>query len=932
MSGFKKDYTMSDDKVYSKFGKIVTMLDDLQTTGCFEPGYAQPVYRIAVTGPNGSGKDALINCLFGYSILPVNCKSKRQMEIRFIHSLEDVSPMVHIEELNKKFTHFPDCSKKIAELQNGMTDSNQGIAIRMTLTTNSSADLYVISTCEQDTNNTYASTLLREALAPSSNFIILVMEAVYLNDDHKSKRDHWFDLIRNYDPELERTMVVFTKSDVVPRNYNFDKIKQFLRASNDIFNPKYGFVCVKTNPMAHMEPSEQVRMEREYFSNHRVLGYLNINDYFTLETVGEKITRWIYETNDLKKTMLYAYTRMQDRMTFVDAELEKFGKDFLDFSTKRKDLYLQGLMNMFCQTIEKALSGGSDNDEYNIINYNINKLYTEFLGEKTGYNPSKSFKNEKIIESIQKTEGCGLSGFPNGDVIYSLLEDHLEELRDEINTFSEDIYTTVNTLFKTIINKYFARFPKALNPIEELIISFLDQEFNKTRQLFTDISEMNFTYLYVDELSKEYKNLIKDSLMQKSFQIQDGNTNQNKNNAFKENKDISFFKATNDKDSFYQGLANYVKSLVDFIYSEMIRSLREYIPKAAGNFFIKSLKTNMNFYLLQYISKNPDICQDLEEDQDVAQKRVYYIDAQKKLKKIKKDIDLDDQLSKFCKEDNTKAIDAIDTLLNNQGINTQNIKEREEKEKEEKEKEKAKKLKTNINDKVLTNKNETTTEKTTTNNPPKTNITQAAKNSLFGSNPKPTSSKATNLFGKPNPNKTETNPTQKTNPPNTNLFGSTNTSQKKPTNAQTKNSNIGTPNQANNLNKTTNLFGNVTNTNTSTNKSGNTTTNKTQNTPKTNQQNQKKDLNVSLKLDPKEGKVTGVNVQGNIDPKDAYNFYQKNKQYMPSGQQMLSGAQKANNFMNQVNNNNTNTNTDNKAKKTNVSTLANLFGSGAGKK
>ena len=53
---------------------------------------------------------------------------------------------------------------------------------------------------------------------------------------------------------------------------------------------------------------------------------------------------------------------------------------------------------------------------------------------------------------------------------------------------------------------------------------------------------------------------------------------------------------------------------------------------------------------------------------------------------------------------------------------------------------------------------------------------------------------------------------------------------------------------------------------------------------------------------------------------------------MPSGQQMLSGAQKANNFMNQVNNNNTNTNTDNKAKKTNVSTLANLFGSGAGKK
>ena len=45
---------------------------------------------------------------------------------------------------------------------------------------------------------------------------------------------------------------------------------------------------------------------------------------------------------------------------------------------------------------------------------------------------------------------------------------------------------------------------------------------------------------------------------------------------------------------------------------------------------------------------------------------------------------------------------------------------------------------------------------------------------------------------------------------------------------------------------------------------------------------------------------------------------------MPSGQQMLTGAQKAGNFMNQVNNSN-NPN-DNKPKKTNVSTLANLFG------
>ena len=907
MSGYKKDYTMSDDKVYSKFGKIVSMLDDLQTTGCFEPGFTQPVYRLVFTGPNGAGKDSLINCLFGYTFLPANCKSKRQMEIRFMHSLEDVSPMVQVDELNKKFTHFPDCSKKIADLQNSTNDSNQGNPIRMTLTSNSSADLYVISTCEQDAGNTYDKTLLREALAPSSNFIVLVMEAIYFNDDYKHKRDHWFNLIRNYDPDLERTMVVLTKCDILPNNFNYNKIKQFLRDSNDIFNPKYGFVCVKTNYMAHMEPSDQVRMEREYFCNHKVFGYISINDYFTLDTIGEKITKWIYEANEFKKTMVYAYSRMQDRMKFVDSELEKFGRDFLDFSTQRKDLYLQGMMNVFCQTIEKVFSGNCDVEEYNLSNVRINKLYVDFLGSFTDYKPSITFKNEKIVEAIQKTEGCGLSGFPSGDVIYSLLEDKLDELRDELSTYSEDIYNTVNQLFKTIINKFFARFPKALNPIEELIISFLDQEFNKTKKLFTDLSEMNFTYLYVDELSKEYKTLIQDSLLKKSFQNQgtDQNNmnNQNNNFPFKENKDISFFKSNKDKDkdSYYQGLANYVKSLVDFIYSEMIRNLREYIPKATGNFFIKSLKSNMNFYLLQYISKNPEICQDLEEDQDVAQKRIYYIDAQKKLKKINKTIGLDEQIAKFFKEDNIKS---IETILEAQGINTQANKEKEEQEKEKEKEKNAKKPKTNINDIGPPPKKEP--EKTVTNTKP--NISQANKINLFGSN-KQTNVKNSNIFGNPTP-KNDANTIQKKNP-STNLFGNPIPVNKKSTsNTQAKNTNLfGTPNQANNT-KSTNLFGNP-------------STNKVQNTPKTNQQNQKKDLNVSLKIDPKEGNISGVNVQGNIDPKDAYNFYQKNKQYMPSGQQMLSGAQKAGNFMSQMNANNT----ENKPKKANVNTLASLFGS-----
>ena len=892
---------MADDKIYNKFGKIVTMMDDLQSAGCFETTYSQPVYRIVVTGPNGAGKDSFINCILGYPFLPPNCRTKRQMEIRILHSTEDVSPMVQIEELKKSFTHHNECSRNIADLQKAANDSNYNQAIRMNLTTNTSADLYIISTCEDDPSNPYAKSLIKEALAPTSNFIVLIMDAKLFGDEHTQLRDHWFNLVKTYDSDLSRTVVVITKSDLLPNNFDFNKIKNFLRPSNEIFSPKYGFVCVKTNFAAHLEPSDQARMEREYFCNHKIFQYLSINDYFTLDTVGEKITKWIWETKEFRKNLISAYTKMQDRLKFIEKELKIIGND-IDFGSQSKDLYLQSMLMIFCDTVEKTFSGKSEDEEYNIANTTLNKIYVDFLCGYIDYQPSITFKNEDIIETIQKTEGGGMSGFPTGDVIYILLDKKMEDLRNELADYFDKVYSTVNQLFKNIINRYFSRFPKALTSIEELIISFFDQEFNKTKELTTHLAEMNFTYLYIDELSEKYKSLIQNNLLKRSY---NPNTNPNQldntnNFPFKDNKDISFFKSAKERDSYYQGLADYVKALVDFIYAEIIRSLREYIPKSTGNFFIKSLKRNMRFYLLQFISKNVEFSQEFEEDQEVAQKRKYYSESQKKLKKISKDIEKDDQITKIVKEDNIKT---IDNILQSEGINTQNSNDIEKEVGNQSAKNLTyKKVNTSIfgeppkketKQPPLTlnppNKNTSATSKTT--------ISMATKNNLFGkpqaqTTAKPNTTKATNnLFGNPS------NAQKKTTQTN-NLFGTVNTNQKKTTNSTNL---FGTPNQT--QNRSTNLFGNPTN--------------------QTTQQQKKNDLNVGLKMDPKQGTVTGINVQGNVDPKDAYNFYQKNKQYMPSGQQMMSGAQKGAAFYNQANaNNNTSTN------KSNSNTLTNLFGTG----
>ena len=75
----------------------------------------------------------------------------------------------------------------------------------------------------------------------------------------------------------------------------------------------------------------------------------------------------------------------------------------------------------------------------------------------------------------------------------------------------------------------------------------------------------------------------------------------------------------------------------------------------------------MRFYLLKYISVNPEFAQGLEEDQEVTQMRQYYISSKKKLKKLFKNIGFDDQLMKIIKGANVNK--TIDETLKAQGIN-----------------------------------------------------------------------------------------------------------------------------------------------------------------------------------------------------------------------------------------------------------------------
>ena len=819
------DYQYSCDKIYAKYGKIVTMIDDLRSCGCFDSSFTPPVHGIVVIGENNSGKTSVINYLTGYNFLPFGTHTNRTLEMRFQHTSDNISPMIKIEGESKNFTNMEEAKKYIQNLQNDTNDDNLYEPIKLNLITNSSDDMLIIDTQVIDNNKSNTSNMMYRYISDSSNLILLVLNANLFQEQNSSIREKWFNIIKNYDRNLERTICVITKTDELPKNFNFNLIKNVLKENNEILNLKYGFICVKSNFASHYSVSDISRLEREYFCNHKTFQFLSINDNFTFETLGEKITKYFYDTYQFKKDMIYMYNQMKNRLSYCEKELQSFGADYLDFSSQSKDLYLQSLVNLFCETIEKTFSGKAEFEADNLANTALKKVYVDFLDNYINFRPSKHYKNDEIITHIQRSEGTGLNGFPTGDVIYTLLDPEIEILRNEIKAYYDNIFLIIQNMIKTIIQRLFKRFPKALTQIEDLVLKFVEDEFNKTRKLQTDISEMNFTYFYIDELSNDYQTLIQFSLLKDNQNNLNNNTqsqNQKNENPFKKTSDISFFKSAKDKDSYYKGLADYVKSLDDYIYFQIIRNLREYIPKATGYFFVKSLKTNLRFYLLQYISKNQEFSQTLEEDQDMANKREYYSESVKKLKKISKNISYDDQLTKIIKGDNMKN---IDNILESQGIARNKSSENLDK----------------LQSNNTTNQNNT---KTPIQSNPNTNLfgvdkqnqvknqvptnQNNVKNNIFGNpqvqNKQPQNqnkSKMANLFGNPPPqNKQPQNPNQgKLN----NLFG----------NPQPQKQN---PNQG----KINNLFGNP------------------------NQEKKKEGIDLNFKYDLKKGQVNDVKLgEGN---------------------------------------------------------------------
>jgi hypothetical protein len=276
------------------------------------------------------------------------------------------------------------------------------------------------------------------------------------------------------DPTGDRTIGVLTKVDIMDRGTNCKAILM-----NEEIPLKNGYVALKNRSQQEIMDGLSIKdalvREKEYFINNPIYRFMAHNEYFGIEVLVEKLKRLFFE--HLKKFLPSIYLGLKLKIKECQEVLETFGTDYLMYHNETdKHTFTISLINQFSDCVERLFSSKMAKLEDNITSHKIRMHAIDFLQKYSkDYKPSEKANNEDIIRILKQTEGDRLPGFPESEVIFSLLSEEIILLQDEVKEYLDEINSLSSTALKNILTKMFSRFPKLLDRTEELLNVFIEE-------------------------------------------------------------------------------------------------------------------------------------------------------------------------------------------------------------------------------------------------------------------------------------------------------------------------------------------------------------------------------------------------------------------------------------------------------------------------
>ena len=380
--------------------------------------------------------------------------------------------------------------------------------------------------------------------------------------------DMGLDLIKQYDPNGERTVGVLTKVDLM--NDSTDIVDYLKNNVSKDLQLNYGYYAVRnrtTNEKKKMSVIEGFKVEDEYFRKHPTYGRLNDKSRLGVVNMTKNLSEVL--VGKIKESLPFVLGQINTRLQKINDDMLEMGTNLPETGEAKYSL-VHSLINHFnknfCYIIEER--GGKIN-----TGRNIKDIFVKFRENVGELNPFNNYEENKdyISECIRNCEGNHMT-FPSPpiEVLEKCLTDSGREpisiLIEPSKRCCKDISVELMGLVDELLgSKKMSRFPNLTKKIKnELTANILTDEMDVTNKKIDELLRTEINYIWTDD--KVFREAL-NNLSGKNLQDEDTNVRQ-------------------------------MNMLLKLYYDTIIENVRNNVPKIVMYFLIKKIENeiNMNFY------------------------------------------------------------------------------------------------------------------------------------------------------------------------------------------------------------------------------------------------------------------------------------------------------------------------------------------------
>ena len=400
------------------------------------------------------------------------------------------------------------------------------------------------------------------------------------------------ELIKQYDPNGDRTVGVLTKVDLM--NDNTDIIDYLKNNVSKDLQLNYGYYAVRnrtTSETKTMSAIDGFKVEKKYFKKHPTYGQLLDDSRLGIPNMTNSISNIL--VNKIKESLPFVLGQINQRLQGISDELIEMGTT-LPENSEGKHALVHSLVNYFNKNFVSVIE-----DRGKSINTgrNIKDIFVQYRLSLSEMNPFNEYQNNKqyISECIRNCEGNHMT-FPSPPI--EVLEKCLTDpSKDPIHTLVEpskkcckdicsELLKLIDELLKT---KRLSRFPNLIKKIKnEITTDIITRNIQVTNEKIDELFKTEENYIWTDD------KIFRDAL----------NTLSTKN-------------LSNDASD---SSVKQMNMLLKLYYDTIVENIKNNVPKIIMYFLVKKMEDeiNLNFYEKVMAESIDDL---LEEEGNISLKR-----------------------------------------------------------------------------------------------------------------------------------------------------------------------------------------------------------------------------------------------------------------------------------------------------------------------